>query len=167
MDWRPYLPDISEEIWVLATGVAVGEKLFPESLHLGDDLIQHLEEARRVNKVVAILVDTWSLELDHYHRFMRAFDDRGFWNCAVLVPWNTKDSETVTNRARLEDRLRFTFQNRATLKDPGYFTDTISTADELKTSLANALSAARARIISNAEVSKKLKGAPGFPAPGV
>jgi FxsC-like protein len=157
-DWKPYYPEFSDEIELVAQEVAVGEKLRYEALPLDANLIPCLAKAEADNKIVALVVDTWTLQLDAYRRFMRDYDDRNFLNCVVLVPWNAKDDETTRSRAALEDRLRVTFLKRMLARDPASFLDAISSPDDLRKSLATALNAARMRILSAAEVKRRAEG---------
>ncbi len=153
-DWQPYLPDVAEEIAFLANAVAISEKLRYEMVPLDANLIQRLDEAERDNKVVAIIVDTWTLRLEQYHRFMREYDKRSYQNCVVLIPWNY-DEETKRTEETLQQAVQLTFLNRCLSKDPNTFIDTIRSPEELRTSLSRALNAARMRIFTVADVKKK------------
>jgi FxsC-like protein len=164
MDWHPYLPDVPDEVCMLAQDVASAEKLRYEVLPLGNDVIRQIAEAERRNKVVAIIVDTWTLTLQPYHTFMRDYDSHSFLNCVVLVPWNNNDNETVASRSDLEDKLRETFQNRAFLEDPT-FLDRIGSYDELKKELCTALNKARMRIIDRTELIKRAGSDHAMPKP--
>lgn len=154
IDWQPYLPDYSEEVYVFAQSVAATEKLRYESVPLGPDLIQRLEAAERDDKIVVLLVDTWTLRLEQYHRFMREYDRRSFLNCVVAVPWNPRDEETVGSRDLLEKALQITFSNRLATSDPESFQSGIASPDELRQKLSAALNAARMRLLNVAKVRK-------------
>ncbi len=155
MDWHPYLPDLPDEVALLAQEAALSEKLRYETVKLDSNIIEQLNEAERKNKIVAIIVDTWTLRLEHYHNFMREYDSRNFLNCIVLVPWNNKDDETATSRETLETAVKRTFLNRAISKDPNCFLDSISSPDELKQQLSTTLNKARMRIIERSMMIKK------------
>jgi FxsC-like protein len=153
-DWQPYLPDLAEEIAILAMGVAASEKLRYEAVPLDESLIRRLDEAERDNKVVAIIADIWTLRLEQYHRFMREYDRRSYQNCVVLIPWNY-DEETKLTEETLKQAVELTFVNRCLSRDPNTFIDTIRSPEELRTNLSRALNAARMRIFTVAEVKKK------------
>lgn len=155
MDWQPYVPDYPEEVAIFAQGVAAAEKLRYESVPLGPDLVERLEAAERDNKIVALIVDTWTLRLEQYHRFMREYDRRSFLNCLVLVPWNPQDEETTRSRPLLEKALQVTFLNRMTVKDPHTFHDAVHSPHELRKRLSTALNAVRMRILNTAEVKRR------------
>lgn len=155
LDWKPYLPDFDKEISILAQNVATKENLRYEAVPLDTQIINRLEAAERDNKIVAIIVDTWTLRVQKYHNFMREYDERSFLNCVVLVPWNTKDDETANSLPVLEDVVRVTFLKKAGLKDPSCFLDQIRSPEELKRKLSVVLNRTRMRVIEKAEVIKK------------
>lgn len=165
LDWRPYLPELAEEITTIAQGVAASEKLRSEMVPLDANLIQRLDAAERDNKIVAILVDTWTLRLEQYQKFMREYDKRSYPNCVLLIPWNLNDEETKLTQEVLQSAVQLTFVNRLLSKDPNSFIDTIASAQDLKANLSTALNTARMRILSVAEVKKKAESQQVFRKP--
>ena len=153
-DWHPYLPEITDEVGIMAQEVASDEKLHYGFVQLDDNIIKRIEEAERQNKIVAIVVDTWTLCLQQYSALMREYDGRNFLNCVVLVSWNDRDPEMEIKRASLMNTMRATFLRHAIKRDPNCFLE-ISSHDELKKELPAALNKARARIAEKAEVVKK------------
>jgi FxsC-like protein len=139
----------------MASAIAAEEDFFPEPLSLDVDLIPRLEAAQRDNKIVAIIVDTWTLQVPKYRDALKAFDDRNFLNCVVLVPWNLKDSETASAQASLKDLLVKSLPKNKLTKDPKYFIDSITSPDEFRKSIGAALNTIKAQILSYAEVEKK------------
>jgi FxsC-like protein len=164
-EWKPYHPDVATTIVDVALEVAGAERLYTQPLPLAADLMQRLDEAERQDKLVAIIVDTWTLRLPEYHAFMRDYDRRSFLNCVVLVPWNPAHADTVGSRAVLEDAIRATFPSRTAIKDPKTFVDTIASTDQLRSSLAMSLAAARARVINAAEVRRRAESGQVFVKP--
>jgi FxsC-like protein len=158
-DWKPFLPDVEDEIEMVAQQITVGERLRYEHARLGADLIQRIEAAERDNKIVAVIVDTWTLQIEPYSGLMRAFDKRNFLNCVILVPWNEKDTDTSQNRAALEQTVQAVFLRRTLAKDPSSFLDSIRSPDDFTKNLTAALHVARSRIVNSAEVQKKAQGA--------
>jgi FxsC-like protein len=119
-----------------------------------DDIIQQIEEAERDNRIVAIVVDAWTLRLAQYGTPMSAYDSRKFLNCAVLVCWNSGDDElTETKRSELTQLLRETFHRNIINPSPNCFLE-IHSHDELVKELPTMLSMARKRISEKAEVMK-------------
>jgi FxsC-like protein len=165
LDWQPYLPEVAEEIALIAQGVATSEKLLSEVVPLDANLIQRLDAAERDNKIVAILVDTWTLRLEKYREFMREYDKRSYPNCVVLIPWNFNDEETKLTQEVLQSAVQLTFVNRLLSKDPNSFFDTIGSPQDLRTNLSTALNTARMRILNIAEVKKKAESQQVFRKP--
>ena len=159
MDWHPFFPEVSDEVAILAQDVASMERLIYDPITLDANIIQRIEDAEQKNKIVVIIVDTWTLRLGHYHKFMREYDSRNFLNCLVLVPWNEKDDETKNAQSVLEDAVKLTFLNSALSKDPSCFLDRVNSSDELKRNLGLMLNRARMRIIEKTEVIKRAESA--------
>lgn len=155
VDWRPYLPDMPDEVGLVAQAIAAEEKLRYEAVALGDDLIQKLDAAEHANKIVAIVVDTWTLQLDRYQTFMREYDKRHFLNCVVLVPWNPKDPEAASSKAALEKAVADVFRRKIMMRDPNHFVEGINSPEELRKQLKTALNTARIHIINSAQVQRK------------
>jgi len=156
-EWRPYHPDVEMAVRDVALEVALTERLWPEAVPLGPDLIARLTAAERSNKLVAIIVDTWTLRLEQYHEFMREYDRHNFLNCVVLIPWNEADPETMGARNMLQQAMHAAFVRRVQVRDPHTFIDTIGTAPDLRRGLAKALAVARARVIYAAEVRRRVE----------
>ena len=100
LDWKPYMPEISHEVAILAQTVASAENLRYEvvPLDVGLQFSDCLKVAEQSNKLVVIIVDTWTLLVKRYYTLMREYDSQNFLNCILVIPWNTKDDETVCNR---------------------------------------------------------------------
>lgn len=156
-EWRPYHPDVEMAVRDVALEVALTERLWPEAVPLGPDLIARLTAAERSNKLVAIIVDTWTLRLEQYHEFMREYDRHNFLNCVVLIPWNEADPETMGARTMLQQAMQAAFMRRVQVRDTHTFIDTIGTAPDLRNGLARALAVARARVIYAAEVRRRVE----------
>ncbi|MBS1914412.1 MAG: TIR domain-containing protein [Bacteroidetes bacterium] len=157
--WRPFLPENESMVGILAQGVCVGAGMLSDitAVDSEEHLIAVLEEAAGINKVVAIVVDTWTLLLEPYHASMRRFDDRDFWNSVVVIPWNMLDEETNTARDSLEDCLRYTFLNKFNPKDPNCIHDAIASVQDFQRELGIAIAKARMRIINISEVKKRVE----------
>ncbi|HWT02447.1 MAG TPA: TIR-like protein FxsC [Pyrinomonadaceae bacterium] len=157
-DWHPYLPEVTDEVGDIAQAVATKEKLLSGFVQLDDDIIGRIKEAEDQNKIVAIVVDTWTLCLSRYSSFMAEYDRHSFFNSVVLIPWNSRDHETEINRSTLSAKMWGIFVRHAVKPDPNCFVDSISSPDELKKALSTALNRARARISAKAAVVKRAEG---------
>jgi FxsC-like protein len=157
-EWKPYHPEVQEAVGLTAMNVAFTERLQYEVVPLDPTLIQRLRQAEAANKVVMIVVDTWTLRLDRYRSFMQQYDAGQFLNCVVLIPWNNRDDETVSSRGALERAVGEAFTRRVVAKDPNYFVDTIDSPQTLVQVLSDAVNIARGRILKVAEVKRPLAG---------
>ena len=168
-DWQPYLPELSDEVAIIAQEVAAREKLRYESLPLDDDFIAAIKEAVKRNKIVVVLVDSWTVRLARYKELMVQLDGHDFDNCVVIVPWNLKDPETTATRDVLVQAIQATFI-KARRRDPKSFVESTKSYREFKNELAKSLAAARGRIIDNRQVVRRAESAgvfvnPSFTAP--
>ncbi len=143
LDWKPYLPLGNDPVYVLAQRVAADEKLHYERLPLGGNLVEKLREAEDAGKIVVLLVDTWSLQLDPYQRLMHDYDMLRFRNCVVLVPWNPQDDEAASRADQLETLLRRTFNRQSGT----VYRTQIQSAEQLREELIRALNEGRTNII--------------------
>jgi FxsC-like protein len=162
IDWKPFLPNVTNKVAMLAAEVALKDDLLSEVVPLDVGITQRLEEAERTNKIVVIIVDVWSLRLQRYHTLMRLVDERNFLNCVVLVLWNRQDNETLLSRPELEKAIQATFPNKWIMRDP-MFLDSIESLDELKKQLSDAMHKARARIVEKMKVVRRVESAQQIP----
>jgi FxsC-like protein len=167
LDWRPYLPEVIEDVGIIAQEIAWRERLHYEVIPLDANIIQQLQKATQNNKLVVIVVDTWTLRVERYHELMQAYDGHNALNCILVVLWNITDDETVNNISILNDTILYTFPFKATSKDPNTFLDRISSLEELKRELTPSLNKARMRIISIAKVVRKMEGYQVIPKPTI
>ena len=123
LDWKPYMPEISHEVAILAQTVASAENLRYEvvPLDVGLQFSDCLKVAEQSNKLVVIIVDTWTLLVKRYYTLMREYDSQNFLNCILVIPWNTKDDETVCNRELLEKMVLAAFRAKTHPKDSEFF----------------------------------------------
>lgn len=153
--WAPYLPPTKDAVGIMAQEVAAKQKLFYEELPLDDRLIKRLEQAEANQEIVVLVVDAWTLRLAKYQDDVRPYDKVNFRNCAVLIPWNVNDPETVDARATLEAALKEALPFKTELKHPVYYRDSIRSAKELKSKLSKTLSEIRMRMIEAAVPTKR------------
>jgi FxsC-like protein len=168
-DWRPFLPEVTDEVWWLAQNIATQEKFEYETVPLDANVIDKLKEAERNRKIVVVIVDTWTLQLQQYREFMRPYDDLYLLNCVVLVPWNPQDNETQSSRSELEAKIRQTFPKKWRTRDQDRFLASINSLDELKKHLSEGLHKACALIRQNNEVVRPVEteSTPMIPKPGI
>jgi len=174
LDWKPYLPpdetEKAREIWSYAQDVANKEDFRYQSTPLEGDLVEHITEAQRNNRIVVIVVDTWTLCLEKYREIMKAYDRVIFWNSVVLITWN-KDSSQESRRDQLTNAVQMAFMTKSILKDERFFIDNINSPNQLESVLSIALQRLKMQIIEAIEFNRKIESdmvilQPTLSAPG-
>jgi FxsC-like protein len=146
-DWRPFFPDAHEPVGAIAQQVAGQLGVRFQEIPCDQELLKRLREAKK-NRVPAILMtDAWSLFLARYGEIMREYDDLNLLNCAVLMPWNEKDTETAAGRRKLEERLKEVCPQKASTPPPGHVWDGIRSIEDLRTRTATTLDELRMRLL--------------------
>lgn len=159
LDWQPYLPDIEDEVAILAQDVASREKLRYEVVACDANIEHKVRQAELDNKIIVIVLDTWTLQLQPYQNWIQQVDNIDSKNCILLIPWNPKDTETAANRDALEQILEGVFPNKTTPRDPNLFIDWVNSPNDLSTALREALFKAQARIIEKSQKRRMISGA--------
>jgi FxsC-like protein len=157
-DWQPYLPDLQDEVAILAQDIASREKLRYEVVSFDADIEKKIRQADLDNKIIVVVLDTWTLQLQPYQNWLQQLDNIESKNCILLIPWNPKDADTVANRDTLEGILEGTFPNKTTPKDPNLFIDWVNSPDDLTTALREALFKAQSRIIEKNQKRRIIAG---------
>jgi FxsC-like protein len=174
LDWKPYLPEVSKEVVYLAQQIAADEGFIhlPVTVDTNQNLARLIDEAKRSNRIVVILVDTWTLYLRKYRDLMRQYDDTLFTlNCVVLVVWNNKDDDTQNNRPALEIGVRLALRTVSDIKDERYFVHISGSLVDFTKTLSITLSKKRQQLNEAAEFAKKIETdemftKPEIPTPG-
>lgn len=158
-DWQPYMPDVDEAVALLATDVTTKEKLIYESVALDENLIQRLDDAARLHKMVVLIVDSWTIRLPRYRDLIIELDRRNYPNSVVVVPWNPRDPESGPHREDLQKEVLVTFKNRVVSGNPDHFVAGVASPAELRSELARKLQATKGRIEKQLEVTRPAQGA--------
>jgi FxsC-like protein len=127
-DWEPLFPDLHRTVEGIVTGPAKADSRTYEFLEPSAGLMVHLREARRLNNVIVVVVDPWSLRVNELRQFLNDFDAEEFPNSAVLVNWNPKDTETTEQTAQLRLLLQDHFRGRIGRKE--FHKDPISSVEK-------------------------------------
>jgi len=152
VDWRPYFPPIDRRIAWYAQGVVRDEDLNYERLDLDPDLVRLLRKAEADNKIIILVVDSWSLNSPVYRDLMSEFDGCQFRNCCAVVPWN-EDNETRGQTDALKRQLQQIFSRQTCSR----FRFGVTTPGALEAEFAAAINRARKGAFS--EVFQKAEGA--------
>lgn len=159
LDWKPFLPDMADEIALVAQEVAADHKYISTLEPLGLDLVERVIQAQRAGNLVAIILDTWTLKLGGiYEQALSAYDGRRFAHSAVLVPWNAKDPEMATKAEELEEQLLRVLPLNA--QDPRFFIHPIKDAQQFRDDLTRILASLRASVAKFRQPQKRAEGAP-------
>lgn len=153
--WAPYLPPITDAVGILAQEVAAKQKVFYNELPLDEKLMERLEQAEKNQEIVIIIIDPWTLRLSNYQNIVKPYDKRNFINCAVLIPWNEHDPETLQARKDLEKDLKNIFIFKTEYKLPVYYRDSILSIKDLKSKLSKTLAEIRLKLIQAGEPRRK------------
>jgi FxsC-like protein len=145
-DWRPCFPDQDLPVGGIATGPAKADQRGFEFLAPTPHLMDHLREARRLNNVILVVVDPWSVKLPDFHQFLQDFDAEGFPNSAVLVNWNGKDPETMARKQQLQLDLLDYFRGRVGRQE--YHKGEVSSVGTFEQAVVEAFNAVQARLIA-------------------
>jgi FxsC-like protein len=145
-DWHPFamVPPTDPPIEPIATGPAKADNRTFELLPPKTNTIATLREARRLNNVILLAVDPWSVKLPELHQFLQAFDAEEFPNSAVLVNWNSNDAETVNRMPQLRTDVDSYFRGRVARKE--FHKDPVSTPENFARAVVEAFTAVQARL---------------------
>jgi FxsC-like protein len=158
-DWRPCFPDLDRPVEGIATGPAKDDNRGFEYLAPTPGLMDQLREARRLNNVILVVVDPWSVKLPEFHQFLTDFDIEEFPNSGVLVNWNGKDPETAAKMEELRLVLGDYFRGRK--KRQEFYKDPVSSVDTLEKAVVEAFGAVQARLTELGKLPPAGGGEPG------
>jgi FxsC-like protein len=155
-EWKPFYPEIDEAVGMISQAVAVSEKLFYENLTISEGLIEHLSKAEENNKIVIIVIDPWSIQVQNYRNRLLDFDRHNFINCGLLIPWNENDNETKNRGNELRDSIEQTLSRYYVLNTP-YIRESVRSPEELQKKLIAAIHELRKRIVQRAKVFRPIE----------
>jgi FxsC-like protein len=120
-DWTPFVPASEEPLGVTLTRVALEAGLYPEWLDETADLPARIREAEDQKRIVIVVIDAWSTELDDLCERAALIDREHFDNCSIVVVWSDDPDSQPDLRARVRNQaLRRTWKRRMVVeaKDP-------------------------------------------------
>lgn len=147
-DWSPYTPQITRiavELQNLATKEGKTATITPVTR----DLIANIRAAAKNNRIIIIVIDAWTLEIERYAEVMRQYDELAKVHCAAMVVWNAGDQELASNRTRLVDRLRSIFEYKWSIQDPTEFRHDIETLEDFRSHLRQSIARVHNKIFKN------------------
>lgn len=163
LDFKPYYPVPPKTVGLFGQDIATKEGFYYLPVSLPNDLVRQIRDARRDNRIVIVIVDTWSLELERYKLVVRDYDDFDSWNSSMLIVWDNNDAVTIQNRGTLENTIRFTFPVKWRRNEGVVFNSRVGSQGDLEKILPVVLQELKAKIIG---VNEKFRTAgEGEPVP--
>ena len=137
--WRPYYPTADVAVGLLAQQVASRLKLRYGELQPSENIVDQIRELESAHEIVVLVADAWSIRLPRYALPLQRYDEAMLANCAVLIPWNDSDPETIGQRNALEHAVRSVFPRKTELCPPWHLWDTIHSENDLREKLERVL----------------------------
>jgi FxsC-like protein len=156
-DWRPYLPDYTEPLSLLAQTSTATRKFTSDLLSVDENLFVRLDEARQHNQIVVLLIDPWAGESARFQELLSRYDNANEPTSGVLVPMSAADDETLEQQPMLTETLRGLFP-RNVVRNDSMFRLGIGDAEAFETALSEILIEAQNRVFSFGEVRKRPPG---------
>jgi FxsC-like protein len=160
-DWQPYFGAYSGNAAALASEVisALPNGSQYEEIEATSDLQTQLELAASQDKIVVLMVDTWTLRLQKYFQLVAPLDTYSSVNCITLIAWNDADNEALLFKNALEATVKGTFASKLVQKPPppNFLFNTIKSYDTFKQELIKALTQAQSQIVETAKIKKDMQ----------
>jgi FxsC-like protein len=156
-DWRPYLPDYTEPLSLLAQTSTATRKFTSDLLSVDENLFVRLDEARQHNQIVVLLIDPWVGESARFQELLSRYDNANEPTSGVLVPMSQADDETLEQQPMLTETLRGLFP-RNVVRNDSMFRLGIGDAEAFEAALSEILIEAQNRVFSFGEVRKRPPG---------
>jgi FxsC-like protein len=147
LDFKPYYPVPPKTAGLFGQDIATKEGFYHLPVPLSNNLVGQIRDARLNNRIVIIIVDTWTLKIPAYQLLVQQYDDLDPLNSSMLIVWDNKDGTTISNRAALENTIRLTFPVKVGRKEGLVFNSNIGSQSDLEKFLPVALQELKAKII--------------------
>ncbi|PRY29302.1 TIR-like protein FxsC [Pseudosporangium ferrugineum] len=158
--WSPYKPGTHEPLADYAARIAAGRSLRAQITEVGE-LEACIDQARRDNQIVVLLVDPWSTKMDANHEILVRYDRREDHPAAVMLPWSTDDLETSQKTPELNAAVRQTFPRNMRRPHTTTFRQSVLTTESFRSDLQAVLEESRNRVIANGTLQRPLPGPRG------
>lgn len=158
-DWQPYLDSYKGNAAALAIEAieAFSKDSHYEEVTLTTGIDEQVKLAASQDKIVVVMVDTWTLRLDKYYELIAPLDQYSSVNCITLIVWNEEDLEAGVHKGALEAAVKGTFNTKVVQNPPNFVATSIKSYDTFKTELIKALGQAQSQIIQTAKIKKDLE----------
>jgi FxsC-like protein len=148
LDWKPYHPTFGFTIDHYAQGVAYKDgRLAHERINILDhNLVKALRDAEKANKIIVLVVDTWSLKVTNLKEIMTELDREQYLNSGVIIPQNPSDEESQTNKDQLDKLLEGVFRRT---RQTERYRDRVNSPDEFEGQVISLINQARKEAFKN------------------
>lgn len=160
-DWQPYLDAFPGTAAALANEVIsqLPDGSQYEEVATTADLLKQVQLAASQDKVIVVMVDTWTLRLKKYHELIAPLDTLDSINCVTLIAWNDNDNEASLFKGPLEAAVKGAFTTKVVKKPPptNFLFNTVKSYDTFKQELIKALTQAQSQIVEKAKIKKDMQ----------
>jgi FxsC-like protein len=157
-DWQPYLDKYKGTATALAIEAieAVSKDLRFEPVALSKGIVEQVRLAASQDKIVVVMIDTWTLQDPKYSQWMAPLDTYSSVNCITLITWNEDDQEATLVKGQLEDAVKAAFTTKVEQSPSNFLHNKIKSYDTFKIELIKALGQAQADIVAGAVIKREL-----------
>jgi FxsC-like protein len=155
VDWAPYRPGLDEALAALAAQVA-DDRMFESEIADIAELADRVDQARRGNELVVLLVDAWAPGLADHRRALLAYDANDELTSAVMIPFNSGDGETLADTTILQAQLANVLPHVLERRDRVMLRQNIPTAEQFSSNLEEILEVAQNRIFKKGAVNAQV-----------
>jgi FxsC-like protein len=153
-DWQPFAPVTTTVARFLTQKIATEEELVQEPLPLDDQLIPRIRKAEENNNIVIVIIDPWSVRVERLRNLLADFDQQLFKNCALIVPWNRGDQDTVTHEVALRGEVTAILDRTASV----YFFEHPQSRSDFEQNIRAAIHHIRRKLLRTADTISKAEG---------
>lgn len=162
--WAPYHPELQATLADFATQIA-GDRLFDSDIADISRLEERVDQAKRQNEVIVLLVDAWSPGLSDHRRALTDYDARDDLTSAVMIPFSSTDAETLSDTTVLQAQLAQVLRHNLDRRDRMMLRQNIPTPEQFGTDLEEILEVAQNRIFKKGIVNPLVPDRPSRPRP--
>ena len=158
-DWLPYLDAYKGNAAALASDVikALPEGTVYEEVVTSGDIWKQVKLAESQEKIVVVMVDTWTLKIEEYRKLIAPLDSYNSVNCITLIAWNDEDQEANVYKTELETAVNGAFFNKAIQKPSNFLCSSIKSYDTFKDELIKAVTQAQSQLVDIAKIKKNMQ----------
>ena len=145
--WRPYFPQVGDDIGYMSQAIATQERFQFDVLPLKKNLVPLVRKAEKDGKIVVIIVDNWTLLLDKYCIILRKYHESDAFDTVALVLLNPNDPEVATSLTALQNSFAAAFPRRASAQGANNIRYPVSSKEELFAELSAVLQKTKLRML--------------------